>query len=462
MIDKSIAKKVLENCLTTGADFAEIYFESKVENNIRMVSGVVDDITTSHTYGVGIRILKEFQEVYGYTNEVSEEGLQTLANNLKQGYNGVQTTRAQEFKEEQFVNKHPVNVYSKDIPNSKKIGYMKVCCDTIKAYDERIIQAMSSIWDETQEVTVYNSNGVCKKDVRNHQRLSAVAVASDGTTMQQGAANYGGNFGLDAFENYDLVAMSKEAAKSAITMLTAPEMVGGVYDVIIDNGFGGVIFHEACGHSLEATGVAKNLSVFSGKLGEKIAADCVTAIDDGTIPNSWGSANMDDEGNETRRNVLIENGILKGYMVDMRNGRRMKMEQTGSSRRQNYRFSPTSRMTNTFIANGESTLEEIIANTKYGLYAKEMGGGSVNPATGEFNFTVSEGYMVEDGKITHPVRGAALIGNGKDTLLKIDMVANNCSFGHGMCGSNSGSIPANVGQPSIRVKQMTVGGSGVK
>ncbi|MDE6583837.1 MAG: TldD/PmbA family protein, partial [Anaeroplasmataceae bacterium] len=242
--------------------------------------------------------------------------------------------------------------------------------------------------------------------------------------------------------------------------LSAEDMVGGVYDVVIHNAFGGVIFHEACGHALEATSVAKGMSVFSGKLGQKIAADCVTAIDDGTIPNEWGSANIDDEGNPTKKNILIENGILKSYMVDMRNGRRMNAKPTGSTRRESYRFSPTSRMTNTYIANGTSTPEEIIKNTKYGLFAKTMAGGSVNPATGEFNFSVGEAFMIEDGKLTKRVKGATLIGNGKDTILNIDMVGNNQSFGYGMCGSASGSIPACVGQPTIRVKQMTVGGNG--
>jgi TldD protein len=228
--------------------------------------------------------------------------------------------------------------------------------------------------------------------------------------------------------------------------------------VIIDNGFGGVIFHEACGHGLEATAVAKNLSVFSGKLGQKIASPLVTAIDDGSIPSEWGSFAIDDEGTPSKRNVLIENGILKGYMIDKLNARRMNMDITGSGRRQSYRFAPTSRMSNTFIDNGSSTPEEIISNTEKGIYAKYMGGGSVNPSTGEFNFAVMEGYIVENGKIKEPVRGATLIGKGTDVLNKIDMVGNNLLHGQGMCGSVSGSIPANVGQPMIRVSEITVGG----
>jgi TldD protein len=232
----------------------------------------------------------------------------------------------------------------------------------------------------------------------------------------------------------------------------------GKMPVIIDNGFGGVIFHEACGHGLEATSVAKGTSVYTGKLGEKIASDVVTAIDDGTIPNGWGSFNINDEGEKPQRNVLFENGVLKNYMIDKLGSIRMGMAQTGAGRRQSYQFAPTSRMTNTYIAPGKSSNEEIFKNTEYGLYAKKMGGGSVNPATGDFNFAVLEGYLVENGEITTPVRGATLIGTGLEVIQQIDMVGKELEYGQGMCGSSSGSIPAWVGQPMIRVKEITVGG----
>ena len=461
-MDKIIAKKVLLECLSTGGDFAEIYLEDTHKNVIKMMSGQIDDINVGHLYGAGIRILKENAEVYGYTNDCTEEGLLKLATDLKSAYNSEVIINDIEFTDLDSTGTTNIKQYSKDIENSKKIGYLKTCCDAMAAYSPKIVQTVSNITDETQFITIANSNGVYKTDVRNHQRVGAVAVAKDENGMQQASNTYGGNFEISNFDNYDFTSFATDVARAAVSALTAEEMVGGVYDVVIHNAFGGVIFHEACGHSLEATSVAKGLSVFSGKIGEKIAADCVTAIDDGTIGNEWGSANIDDEGNKTKKNVLIENGILKSYMVDMRNGRRMNASATGNSRRQSYRFSPTSRMTNTYIANGTSTVEEIISSTKYGLFAKTMAGGSVNPATGEYNFSVGEGYMIEDGKLTKQVKGATLIGNGKDTLLKIDMVANNQSFGYGMCGSSSGSIPACVGQPTIRVKNMTVGGNGGK
>jgi len=228
--------------------------------------------------------------------------------------------------------------------------------------------------------------------------------------------------------------------------------------VVIGDGFGGVIFHEACGHSLEATSVALGMSEFCGKLGQQVAASCVTAIDDGTIPGEWGSENVDDEGTPTTRLVLIENGILKNYMVDRLNGRRMGMAPTGSARRESYQYAPTSRMRNTFIAGGSDDPAEMISTMGDGLYAAKMGGGSVNPATGEFNFAVNEGYLIRDGKIDRPVRGASLIGRGAEVLMKIDRVGRNMWMAQGMCGSASGSVPTNVGQPMIRVTDITVGG----
>ena len=459
-MNKEIAKKVLLECLSTGGDYAEIYLEDKVSNTIRMMTDKIDDITSHHLYGAGIRILLGNAEVYGYTNDVSEEGLLKLASELKTAYNSEVLVSDFDFTDTNVDVHTTFGKLSENISNSEKVKYLETCCKTIKEFSPMIVQAVGSFSDETQYITIANSYGVYKNDIRNHQRVGAVAVASDGKGMQQASNSYGGNFDVSYFDKFDFASFAKEIANSAVEALSAEEMVGGVYDVVIHNAFGGVIFHEACGHSLEATSVAKNMSVFSGKIGEKIAADCVTAIDDGTIANEWGSENIDDEGNPTKKNVLIENGILKSYMVDMRNGRRMNAKATGNTRRQSYRFSPTSRMTNTYIANGDSTFEEIIANTKYGLFAKTMAGGSVNPATGEFNFSVGEGFMIEDGKLTKRVKGATLIGNGKDTLLNIDMVANNQSFGYGMCGSASGSIPACVGQPTIRVKNMTVGGNG--
>ena len=465
MLTKETAKLVLDAGLTTGADYAEIFYEDTYAGTIAMLSGKVDSASTQHLYGAGIRLLRGNEEVYGYTSDVSEKGLMDLVTDLRGGFDGTPVGLTYELVEEDARNRGIVKIEreSIDVELDEQIGYLRIVDNAMKDFgDKRIVQRIVNLTDKTQYVTIASTAGKFIHDVRNQQRISATAVAREGERSQSNNSSIGGNFGIDTYKEKDLVTFATDICRGTIEMLNAPEMVGGVYPVIIHNGFGGVLFHEACGHSLEATSVARNMSVFSGKKGEKIASDIVTAIDDGTIPNEWGSTNIDDEGHEVQRNVLIKDGILTGYMIDGRNSRRMGMEATGNCRRQNYRFSPTSRMTNTFIANGTSTFEEIIAATEFGLFAKSMGGGSVNPMTGEFNFAVNEGYMVENGKITHPVRGATLIGNGANALLNIDMIAGNQTFGHGMCGSKSGSVPANVGEPTIRIQNMTVGGSGKK
>ncbi|MGZ4122363.1 MAG: TldD/PmbA family protein, partial [Tumebacillaceae bacterium] len=319
-------------------------------------------------------------------------------------------------------------------------------------------QTKINYMDYQQNILIANSDGLLVEDSRTRSRMAIEAIASLGSDKQSGMYSPGAHAGMEFMENLDIEWYARESARTAKTMLNAEYAPSGKIPVIIDNEFGGVIFHEACGHGLEATAVAKKASVFADKLGEQVCSPLVTAIDDGTITNAWGSLNIDDEGTPTQRNVLIENGVLKSYLIDKLGGRKMGMNSTGSSRRESYKFAPTSRMTNTYIDAGTSTPEEIIANTEYGLYAKYMGGGSVNPATGDFNFVVREGYIVRNGKIETPVRGATLIGKGIDVLQKIDMVGNNLGHGQGMCGSQSGSIPANVGQPMIRVSELTVGG----
>ena len=290
-------------------------------------------------------------------------------------------------------------------------------------------------------------------------RMSVSSFAQDGQNLQSGYEAPGASKGLEFFEERTPESIGKEASRIALVLLEAKDCPSGKMPVIIDNGFGGVIFHEACGHALEATSVSKNQSVFANKLGQQIASTKVTAIDDGTIVNGWGSENIDDEGNLQQKRVLIKDGILTSYMVDRLNGRRMHMEPTGSSRRQSYKYEPTSRMSNTYIAAGTDSFEEMFAGIKRGLYAKNMGGGSVDPQTGEFNFAVTEGYLIEDGKITVPVKGASLIGTGSEILMNIDRVSDNLKRGQGMCGSISGSIAVDVGQPAIRVSSITVGGT---
>ena len=327
-----------------------------------------------------------------------------------------------------------------------------------REYDAAISQVTGTLLGVDHTIQIANSEGLLTTDRHIRTRMAIQAIASENGENQSGFYAPGRGMGLEVFDMIDPCDIGRRAAAQAMVNLRADYCPAGKMTVAIENGFGGVIFHEACGHSLEASSVAYGTSQFVGKLGQQIANPKVTAIDDGTIPNAWGSINIDDEGTPARKNVLIEKGVLKSYMIDKFNGRRMGMASTGSSRRQSYDFAPTSRMTNTFIAPGDDKNEDIIGSIEYGLFAASMGGGSVNPVTGEFNFAVNEGYIIRNGEICEPVRGATLVGKGSEVIQNIDMVGSDLDMAQGMCGASSGSVPTNVGQPMIRVSSITVGG----
>ena len=460
MIKKVDLQHLLEEALLTGADFAEIFIEDTKSSSIRVTSGDVTSIDLGNVYGAGVRLILGLDEVYGFTNDVTYESILGVVNNLRASFTGELHRVVPLGKKKPFVYhiKKPMDL----VPTSEKSKRLQDLSNQIKAYDPRIVQAITQLLETEQRVLIANTLGVYQDDIRTYTRVILMAVAQENGQMQQAFEGPGRYMGFEIFDEVDTVQLANEVAQSAITLLTAEDMVSQVMPVVLHNAFGGVIFHEACGHPLEATAVAKGLSPFVGKLGEKVGSDLVTAYDDGNVEGAWGRLSFDDEGKATQKNLLIENGVLKGYLIDYRNARKMKMDPTGSGRRQSYKYSPTSRMNSTYIAPGKDKFEDIIKDTKYGLFAKKLGGGTVVPATGEFNFAVQEGYMIEDGKLTRPVRGAMLIGHGKDILFKIDKIADNLEFGQGMCGSLSGSIPVDVGQPTIRVSSMTVGGSGGK
>ena len=461
MISKKLAIEVLNIALETGADFAEIYLEENIASRIEIDNCKVESSNDTLTFGAGIRLLKGLQSVYGYTNDISKKGLSKLAYNLSQSYNDKRCITVEKIDKVRVSKNNLPKIKYSDYSKEKIIEILidanKVCLN----YDEKIIRSTVTFLCNYKKVEIFNSDGKQFNDIHSRGRVFISAAASNGTSIETSGVGPGAQKGMEFFLNdVDLISEAKKVAQTALTILDAKECPSGKMPVIIGNGFGGVIFHEACGHSLEATSVSKGLSVFSNKKGTKIASDIVSAVDDGTIDGAWGSGNIDDEGNKTKRNVLIKNGILTSYLVDNFNGRRMNEKGNGATRRESYKFEPTSRMSNTFILPGKNTPEEIIKATQFGLYAKSMGGGSVNPTTGEFNFAVNEGYIIENGKISYPVKGATLIGSGKDTLLKIDMIGNDLLRAQGMCGSVSGSIPADVGQPTLRVSEMTVGGRG--
>ena len=458
MITREICQRVLHKAVSTGADYAEIYAENTVNHNISMIASKVDSVKDTVIAGAAVRVFKGLRSVMASTVDTSESGLLACAEKAAEALGQGSAQIDIVLKERIFGDIHPVKICPVSASNKEKVAILKDGYFAAKEYDDCITQVSGTLADVDHNILIANTEGLYTQDRQIRTRMSISVVADKGEGSQTGSFNPGRRMGLEMFDTIDPKSVGIKAAKQAVTMAGASYCPAGVMPVAIENGFGGVIFHEACGHGLEASSVAYGQSVFAGKLGQQIANPKVTAIDDGTIPGAWGSINIDDEGTPAQRNVLIENGILKTYMIDKFNGRRMGMASTGNSRRQSYSFTPTSRMTNTYIAAGQDKNEDIISSIEYGLYAASMGGGSVNPVTGEFNFSVNEGYMIRNGKICEPVRGAALVGKGSEVIQNIDMVGTDVDMGQGMCGSSSGSVPTNVGQPLIRVSTITVGG----
>ncbi|MCL2616583.1 MAG: TldD/PmbA family protein [Defluviitaleaceae bacterium] len=458
MISQQTAARILEKAMCTGGGFAELFIENTIGNSLMMVNGVLEKSVSGIVFGCGLRVFNGHSAVYVYGNDITEAGLMKLAQAASAAVAAGERGTVMAFTQAEVVERHKVTKLPSGVNKTDVAVYLRQAHDAATNFDKLITQTNNSYRDAIQDVLIINSDGLWAEDRRVYTRVSVQSVASDAGEKQIGQVGPGARVGFELFDKLDMADIGRKTAEAAVTMLRADFAPSGEMPVVLDNAFGGVIFHEACGHGLEGTFISKGASTFAGKLGERVASDVVTAIDDGTMPNEWGSLNIDDEGTPTQRNVLIENGILKSYLVDRLTGLKMGMPTTGSCRRESYKFSPTSRMNNTYIAAGKSTPEEVIAATEYGLYAKKMGGGSVMPTTGEFNFAVQEGYMIRNGKIAEPVRGATLIGKGHEVLMDIDMVANNLDMDAGMCGQMSGSVPANVGQPTLRVSKLTVGG----
>ena len=459
MIARQLCEKILAAAASTGADYAELFAEKTYNRSLNMLDSRIQQVNDNVVAGAGIRLFKGLRSVAASTVDTSEEGLMRCALQAAAALGEGKAEISIVLRERRFGDIHPVRLVPASVPAGEKAAILKTAYFAAKDADPAIVQVQGTLLDVDHNILVANSEGICAEDRQIRSRLRINAVADKGQGTQTGSAAPGARKGLEYFtEEIDPATVGKEAARQALVMAGAGYCPAGVMPVVIDNGFGGVIFHEACGHSLEASSVAYGTSQFTGKLGQQIANEKVTAVDDGTIPNAWGSINFDDEGTPSHRNVLIENGILKSYLIDKFGGRRMGMAPTGNARRESYAYVTTSRMTNTFICAGEDENEDIIASVDYGLYAKDMGGGSVNPATGSFNFAVKEGYLIRNGRICEPVRGASLVGTGSEILMKIDMVGKNLLRAQGMCGSSSGSIPTDVGQPMIRVSSITVGG----
>lgn len=457
--------KILSAALDRGGEFAEIYAEFSVINGISLEEGKIRQAQSGFSAGVGIRVIHGEKTGYAYTERFEIKDLlgaaktaSFIASSSAAGRKYALNILPQTIKRVSHIDEYPDSV---DV--SRKAELLRRANEAAFDMDSRVYQVEASLWDGVKLVAVANSDGLLAGDQRVMTRFNVAAYAAEDDNRQTGRHGSGGRTGFEHFKNNTPEMLAREAVRQALVLLSARDAPAGPQTVVLGNGWAGILLHEAIGHGLEADFNRKKTSLYSGKIGQKVASELCTVVDDGTIPNLRGSLNMDDEGNHSRRNVLIENGILKGYMTDRMNAKLMEIDLTGSGRRESYQHYPLPRMTNTFMLPGEHTPEEIISSVKRGLYAKSFGGGQVDISNGQFVFQVTEGYMIEDGKITYPVKGANLIGTGPEVLQKVVMVGNDLEFdpGVGTCGKDGQSVPVGVGLPTCKASEITVGGTNI-
>lgn len=456
MLQQGLIEKILDYGLSHGADFTEVFAEDVSRSFVSMSGEKITDMVGGREQGVGIRLFFGDQLRYFYSEELEESALFRKMSALCRDRSGtVPVYRSG------LTQKRKYTMNGAGASWTQKANLLKKCNLAGKEASDFVMSMDSSYQDMDQRVLIANSEGCYVEDRRQKTRLFIDAIAKDNGEIRSSYVGPGAMAGFEFYETIDPEAYARQAAKQAESLLHAKPCPVGRMPIVIANGFGGLFFHEVCGHSLEATGAAYDASEFSGRFGQKIASSKVTLIDDGSMADEWGSLHVDDEGIPTQKNTLIENGILRGYLVDRWNGRKLHMAPTGSSRRQSYRFAPTSRMTNTYIAPGTDKLDEMIRDVDQGLFVRNIYAGSVHPATGEFNFNTREAFLIENGKITVPVREATLIGTGGEILHKVDRVASDYKMGQGFCYSESGALFIGAGQPAVRISDITVGGDDV-
>ncbi len=460
MLATQTAQSVIDHGLTLGADFAEIFVEKSQSSNVNTLGEKVQSVESGIDFGIGLRLVYGTKVLYGYTNNPSAEEMMRILSDLAARDLRDPLVAMNAFDYRDAPDRHPLKkALSEDPAIESRIAYLLKADVAARAASNLISQTRGMCREVEQRIEIFNSEGLHTGDTRHYVRATMTSIASDGSKQATGMRSDGGMIGWEIAENLDAERTGAEAARQAIVNFGAKACPSGRMPVVIGNGFGGVIFHEACGHLLETTSVAKKASVFHDKLGEIIANPAVSASDDGTLTNEWGSLNIDDEGMETQRTHLIKDGKLVSFLVDRIGSQQTGYDRTGSGRRESYKYAPASRMRNTFIEPGDAEFDDMIGSIDRGIYAAQMGGGSVQPGTGEFNFAVTEGYFVKDGKIQHPVKAATLISTGPAVLKEISMVGRDFSLACGMCGSVSGTIPAAVGQASLKVDDILVGGN---
>jgi TldD protein len=462
-----LTERLLERCLgealSAGGEFADLYFEAVTSTSLGMDEGIVKTAAQGISVGCGIRVLSGERTGYAYTDDLSPERLLKAARTAALIANGPQTQRVQGFNEARTPSLYPVTGVSADAEIADKLKLIERANRAARDYDSRITQVRASIIDELRRILIAASDGTYASDTQPLARLNVAVIAKDATSTARGTSGGGGRITLDFFQgDKSPEHFAREAARTAILQLGAVAAPAGEMQVVLGPGWPGVLLHEAVGHGLEADFNRKKTSAFAGLIGQQVASPKVTVVDNGRMPGRRGSLNVDDEGNPTQETVLIENGILRGYLSDKLSSRLMNMPNTGSGRRESYQSIPMPRMTNTYMLNGEDDPGDILKSVKRGLYAVNFGGGQVDITSGKFVFTASEAYLIEDGVVTAPVKGATLIGNGPEALKYVSMVGNDLALdeGVGTCGKAGQSVPVGVGMPTIKLDRMTVGGTG--
>ncbi len=441
-----------------GADYGDLFFEKKFTFSARCEDNRIENLSCGAEIGVGIRMIKRNKTYFGFTNTLSEESIKTIIDNLSSA-SVEERDVVIDFTTKPTGYSNLVAGCDFDVPVERKIELLNRANDKARSLSDRIKQVTVVLRDQLQEVTIVNTNGDIVEDLRPRVVFYVMVVASDGTILQTGYEPIGHLGDYSLFEKVSPEKVAETAALRALKMLEAKPAPAGKFTVVISSEAGGTMIHEAVGHGLEADLANQGLSVYSGKIGEKVASELITVIDSGCMPGMYGSSAYDDEGISTKENVLIEKGVLKGFMYDIAEALKRSEFSTGNGRRQSYMSVPIPRMTNTYIAPGETDPKEIVEDTKKGIFVVKMGGGQVNTVNGDFVFEVSEGYMIENGKITYPIRGVSLIGNGPKVLQEIDAVGNDLGFSIGTCGKDGQGVPVSDGLPTIRIPEITVGGT---
>ncbi len=458
-MDKPVLDRVIAKALAQGGEFADVYLENRVSRQILMEESLFRSGLYGIAQGAGVRVISGDKTGFAYTDEITEENLlraAEVASYVARNSDIVTPVNIAPGQRDSFIT---VQQPLKEIADTKRIEIMERANQAALDYDPRIKMARIDYYDQVRGRVVANSEGVYLRDELPLMFFIVEAMSDDGTNRHMSRERISQHSGFEMFEKNLPEDAAERAARESIDMLEAEDAPAGTMDVVMENGWGGVLVHEAVGHPLEADNIAREIGAFTGKLGQKVAADCFTMVDDGTIPDMRGTINFDDEGTQAQRNVLIEKGVLHGYMTDILSSKQLDMPRTGNGRRESFRHIPIPRMTNTFIEKGSDKPDDILASTKKGLYVQSLSGGSVNPVTGVFNFTCREAYIIENGKKTTPVKGATLIGSCMEIISNIDAVGDDLDFGVGICGKGGQSAEVSVGQPTVRIRGINVGGS---